>query len=274
MSDVEKDLKAAKIILGYDNEIDGIDMSFYKRIYPWTNEYIENYYNYVDLNEKNSLTITGSGDHAIYACLAGSKLIDSVDINPLAKYYSALKIAMIRTYDIKTLKRKININKIKNLKSPPYINRIDTFQLTNYLTDEELFFWNGLINKKGFFDNNIFRWDGFYFKDCVPYYVKNDELFKRLQANLNICKISYHDMDISDKMIKLPNKYDCVFLSNVLEHLYFDCDRLNAVENCESMLNENGKIITYRLNKSSDEFLGKYGFNVVVGNAVVLSNKK
>ncbi len=136
MSDVEKDLKAAKIILGNDNETDEIDMSFYKRIYPWTNENIEDVINYLDLNKK----IRWSGDHAIYACLAGSKLIDSVDINPLAKYYSALKVAMIRTYNIKTLKRKTNIRKLKNLKSSPFVNRIDTFELTDCLTDEELFF--------------------------------------------------------------------------------------------------------------------------------------
>lgn len=63
------------------------------------------------------------------------------------------------------------------------------------------------------------------------------------------------------------------FLSNVLEHLYSDYDRHNAVENCESMLNDNGKIIAYRLNKLSDEFLKNYGFDVAVGNALVLSKK-
>lgn len=73
------------------------------------------------------------------------------------------------------------------------------------------FFWNGLIDKKGFFDNNIFRWDCFYFKDCIAHYIKDVELFKKLKSNLNTCKISYHDMDISDKMVKLPNKYDYVF---------------------------------------------------------------
>lgn len=53
-----------------------------------------NYYAY--LNKKNTIDVTSSGVYIIYAYLDISKLVDVIDIN-----YFALKIAMIKTYDVK-----------------------------------------------------------------------------------------------------------------------------------------------------------------------------
>ena len=44
-------------------------------------------------------------------------------------------------------------------------------------------------------------------------------------------------MDLSQENIALPNKYDCIYLSNVLETFYQDIDRLNVINNCQNELN-------------------------------------
>lgn len=104
--DVEKDLLIAKYMLNIEsNHIPWcIDNKEYGAVYPWFNERLECYFNYLNQEDKNALAITSSGDHVIYAALAGNKLIDACDINRFAKYYSALKIALLRTYDIKNFK--------------------------------------------------------------------------------------------------------------------------------------------------------------------------
>ena len=72
-------------------------------------------------------------------------------------------------------------------------------------------------------------------------YVRNEQLYQKLQRNLETCEITYYDMDLSQENIALPNKYDCIYLSNVLETFYQDIDRLNVINNCQNELNEDGK---------------------------------
>ena len=65
------------------------------RIYPFANDILNSSVN-IDLTGKKSLVVTSSGDHALHAILAGSTDITSFDINRFCKYYSALKIALIK----------------------------------------------------------------------------------------------------------------------------------------------------------------------------------
>lgn len=150
------------------------------------------------------------------------------------------------------------------------LNCIDIKELSDSLTDEEIYFWSGLIKKKKINDV-FFRYDGFIGTADIPYYITNKELYNKLQENLMNCKIKYYDIDLSKKKIELPNTYDCIYLSNVLEHTYTDGDMSNIINNCKSVLNQDGKIITYRLNNRSNSFLRKYDNAENIGNAKVLS---
>lgn len=273
MEQVEKDLMIAKTVLGLDTSSENFDIDVYGRIYPWSNENIKSYYNYVDLNGKNTLAITASGDHVIYASLAGSKLVDAVDINKLAKYYSALKIAMIRTYDRIQLVKQMKNKGVFQFKKA-FINRIDIEEIESFLTDEEAYFWSGLTKNKTLIDDNIFRWDGFRGNVDLPYYIEDENTYKKLQENLEKCKITYYDMDLSEKNLELPNTYDCVYLSNVLEHVWLDSKQVDTLNNCENALNQNGKIIACRKNGASDLFLAICDNRVDVGRATILTPKK
>ncbi len=269
MEKVEKDLSIAKAMLGIETLKENFDIDVYGAIYPWSNEDIDSYYDYVDLNDKNTFAVTGSGDHIIYACLAGSKLVDGIDINPFAKYYSALKISMMKTYDVKEIKRHLKVKKYRKFKIV-LLNRIDLKELRYSLTDEEIYFWSDLIKKKKINDA-LFRYDGFIGTADMPYYIANEELYNKLQKNLVNCKIEYYDFDLTEKNLELPNMYDCIYLSNVLEHTYTDEDKINVINNCRDALNQDGKIITYRLNNRVNSLLRRYGNNDIIGNANVFS---
>lgn len=256
--DPEKDLDIAqKILKSVYFSVEKIPQ-YYNYIYPWTNENIKNYYNYMDLNEKNSMVITSSGDHPIHASLAGSKIIDCFDINPLSKYYSALKVALLKTYDLKNFNKQFKTQKIKYFKIPiiiPIIKRIDLKELSPYLNDYEYYFWNGLIkNKKIQKSQYLFKYDGIYYNPIYNCAYFEPEIFLKAKKNLNNSTITYHDIDLSEERIILPNNYDCIFLSNVLEHLYSNFDRYNVIDNCLKNLKSNGKIITYSLNGCAKNF--------------------
>ena len=174
------------------------------KLYPWSNEKINKYYNYYNSEYENALCITGSGDHALYATNSGIKKIDCVDINPLFKYYLELKKSLILAYDEddffnhfckigKILTTKISLNDIK-----PYMN------------ENAFVFWNEIINSKIFKKNKrLFREDGFPIKFNMNY--------ENLKRNLVNTQITYHDSDIKDYLLNTSEKYDVIFLSNVIE---------------------------------------------------------
>lgn len=197
------------------------------KLYPWSNEKINKYYKYYNSKDKDVLCITGSGDHALYAINSGAKKIDCVDINPLCKYYLELKKALILAYDEddffnhfckirRILTTKINLNDIK-----PFM-------------DENAFvFWNEIINSRIFKKNKrLFREDG------LP--VKFKMNYENLKLNLSKVPITYYDSDIKDYLLDTSEKYDVIYLSNVLEwqKLYKDYILSQSLKK----LNDNGII--------------------------------
>lgn len=200
MSNLQYDIELAFSILNKKGEC-----SDKFKLYPWSNEHIEKYYDYYSLIDKNALCITGSGDHALYAAANGASKIDCVDINPLAKYYQALKIALILAYDEKTFFKHF-INRKKRLLT----HKIKLDDIKEFMDDDMVVFWNEILSSKSFKKNGrLFRDDGFPNKFKLDY--------EHLKEELKCTKIKYYDSDINDFINENNEKYDAIFLSNVLE---------------------------------------------------------
>ena len=192
---VERDIEAAIKIL-YGNDLFFEDAECYNRIYPWTNEQIEKYYNYYSLSDKKVLCVTSSGDHLLWAVYGGSRKIQCFDKNGLSKYYSALKVASIKAFDEnrfyklfreQSISKKLNINDIKS-----------------FLTEDEALFWSELVSCKKFKNNyRLFRTDGGIITNLPPY--------NHLKSSLLNADIKYIDCDILDLSKLDIDKYDIIF---------------------------------------------------------------
>ena len=184
--------------------------------YLWTNEDMK-LYPKENLKEKNILTITSSGDHALNAILNGGSIIDSFDVNQFSKYVSALKIAMIKKYGYYDFFKRMDwIENMESLNLNSKENIIDSIR--EYLSHDEYLFWstfeylrinnkvnfNDVINVYGSLKNNAYT-------DAFSY--------NKLKRNLKKAKITYYDSDIMDIEKSVNKKYDRVFLSNVLEYV-------------------------------------------------------
>ena len=82
-----------------EKNIDSIDRNRYSQIYILTNENQEVLANPNFTNNKNILTVLGSGDQVLNLLLGNAKTITTFDKNILAKYYFDLKRALILTLD-------------------------------------------------------------------------------------------------------------------------------------------------------------------------------
>lgn len=237
----------------YNKEESITGFSSVGEVYKWTNEFLD-IYPKNDLENKKVLTVTGSGDHALDAIYKGAKEIDSIDINIFAKYVSALKIAMIKSFDFTTFSEKYEAftnQSIYNCYS--IMKTIDNISL--YLSKEELLFWTIFTkqisvqkNENGLFYNDFFIHDIFSLKENNNWFNKVD--YYELKEKLKDVNIKYYDSDITHIKSVFDGKiYDFVYLSNVLDRIKIDSDiRYKLTNDILSILNKNGSIYSYHFN--------------------------
>lgn len=229
--------------------------------YLWTNENMYLYDN-EDLKDKKVLTVTSSGDHALNAILNGAKNIDSFDINLYSKYVSALKIAMIKKYDYNAFYYRVNwIENIGGLNFNAKENMVE--ELKEYLTYDEYMFWETeeylrINNKICFYDivnTNLYR-------NLNKY--NNVYSYKKLRRMLGDVSIIYNDFDIKDISDNINNKYDCIYVSNILEFfLSSDKEYKKVVQSLDGILNKKGKIHGYDFNWNMNaKYIDKYPNNL------------
>ena len=196
------------------------DKPFYW-IYPFTNENINGYYKQINLQNKDILSVTSSGDHLLNAIVYGAKNIDAFDINPLARYFVELKIAAI-----KSLTREEFIDffysnsKLYTPKS--FLNKKTYDKVKKELYGMVRVFWDYIlskynpstINRSRLFTVDFLDTDGLmeaniYMQDCYYNYLKRIVKSKR---------INYHNIDIKD-IEELNKRFDIIILSNILGRL-------------------------------------------------------
>ncbi len=213
------------------------------QIYAWTNEKIKDYYDR-NLEDKKLLCVTASADHALHGVLAGAKEIDCFDINEFCKYYAALKIAMIKRYDLNEFLFLIDRFIIGICK---YIYKVLN-DIESLLTKEEFAFWTNYLSccaENMFFGSKLFIEESCYNTNNA--YTKKNE-FETLKTNLNNCKIVYYDSLAEDLHQKLfDKKYDVIYFSNIISRgSFLDEKRLyEMMFNLSSILNRGGVIYDY-----------------------------
>lgn len=217
--------------------------SKYSSIYPFTNDKLELLFKYLDL-KKRILTVTSSGDHALFAILNGSKLIDCFDVNSLSKYFMELKISAIKALDYKEFMKFYKIKEMTPLKiennpnflirmNPKYLNKILKLMPDYYAYFFELFY--ELIRFK---DTMLDVLINFNFVPSYSGYLKKDKFYAlkdRLQDDISI---NYYDCDIFDLKKHIGNKkYSAFLFSNITS--YFDDEQLEKLFSLLTLLDGN-----------------------------------
>lgn len=252
---VNKDIEEASKLIKY-NPFYYPKFSKYSSIYPFTNENISSYFNLLNINNKDVLTVAGSGDHFLELLMRDCKQIQIFDINILTKYYINLKIAGVRTlnYDefVKFFVIDNNIYDVFNIRSYSKIR--------NNLDEESLIFWDTLYTK---FSGNRIRKSKLFFnfeesynflKTFISYL--NPSNYQILQHKLN----SYEHLNIQQvfnnyDLTELYNSYSCKFdiilLSNIADFIdeIYKRKPINKfkdyiINDLSKLLNNNGIICT------------------------------
>ena len=97
MTDVIKDVEET-FKLNENSRFNG----FYKYspIYPYSNEELSILFSALNLEEKDVLSVAGSGDHVFYSYNNGAKNVDLFDIDVLSKYYYYFRMWVIKYLNV------------------------------------------------------------------------------------------------------------------------------------------------------------------------------
>ena len=201
--------------MGYT--ITDIYKNYFCWLYPFTNENINGYYSQMNFEDKNVLTVIGSGDHILNAFLLGANRIEGFDTNPLAKYYVELKIAAIKSL---TLEEFILFFYNKSIFKIPkyYMNKEMYGKVRKNLNDNFLEFWDYVFNKyspKELYKSFLFT-DDFLSLDALVrsnLYLQGDN-FNQLKQLISNKKVTYHNIGLQD-LGELDKKFDIIILSNI-----------------------------------------------------------
>ncbi len=137
-------------------------------------------------------------------------------------------------------------------------------ELKEYLTYDEYMFWKTeeylrINNKINFYDivnTNLYRNLNRYNNVCS---------YKKLRKMLGDVSISYSNFDIKDISDNVNQKYDEIYVSNILEFfLSSDKEYKEVVRSLDGILNKKGKIHGYDFNRNMNaKYIDKYPNNLV-----------
>ncbi len=223
-------------------------------IYTYTNECLRLYYD-KDLNNKNILSVTSGGDHILHAALAGAPSITGFDINRLCKYYVALKIAMVKKYNLEDFLDKLNKIVLiddytlynSTSKRNDFINNMNNIisEVHKYLDEDVILFWEKVVD----IVKQTMQVEGLFISN---YYKSNNawadkENFSKLKYNLSSCEIKFIDSNVNTVHEKTDEKFDTIYLSNIIGRI---CNKekpriIELLSYLGKILNNNGVIYDY-----------------------------
>lgn len=243
MDSVERDLKYTEDI--FDRKETPWN---YGKIYSSANDSMDYIIPLLDIENKDILTVLGSGDQAFNFYENGATSIELFDINKLALYYYYLRVWIIK-YNNSFYPE---YSKVNNLNE--YLEQMLCFINPSSEKEAQAYkYWISLIYRtKKSIDNNLF-----YRDYCYP----GNEIYdlsnlKKVLPNDPV----FYNYDLTKK-IDPEKQYDIVFLSNIIEWVFdYRWDVETLVDNLSNLVNKDGKIICTKFSLSGASELEKKYF--------------
>lgn len=270
MNKLEFNIMNAKILIHelYRYSVDANIYNMFNHIYPFSTENIKGYYELLDLENKDILTIGASGDHTINLELENVKSSDYFDINPFTKYYYELKIAAIKSLDYNEFLEFFCYEDYpKTFKKNKKAFNLEMYKkIAPYLKDDTKIFWDSLYLEVSGID---IRNSNLFSKDEEPLRVIKkannylDEFnYNNLKNNIKLTP-NFYQSNIVRLDKKLNKQYDIIMLSNIAQYIegLFDKNHLENLKEVilklEDKLKDNGIIIVSYLY----DIYGRYDYN-------------
>lgn len=185
-------------------------------LFRFTNENLSEYYDLFDFNNKDVLTVIGSGDQALSAIYKGAKTTDVFDINIISYY-----LLMLKYYCVKFLSYEDYIsffNPSEKLSEIDLLYKKISSKIDN---DNIKKFWDLIFNNINYF-YFLFLDSGVIInrvKKNVPY-LTSEKSYEKLKEKLPNANINFIGKDLINLTNEIEKKYDYINLSNIIDYIH------------------------------------------------------
>lgn len=233
----------------------------FQRLYPFCNENVSGYLDFLDLEGKSLLTVGSSADQAISAISRGCRDITILDVCPFTEEYFYLKKSAIETIDKDNFERLLFYNDYPRT----FKHNKDPFALENYPkllhhmkkeSESSHKFWLTLTKTHSgeMIRKNLFTEDEENPKVTryLTDYLKSEEAYYETRRKLKGLKPKFITANITHG-IPLNKKFDNIILSNLTTYLSHEQIE-ELLQTLIPHLEDNGRIILgymYRTNEFS-----------------------
>lgn len=240
------------------------DYYSFQKLYPFCNENVSGYLDFLDLEGKSLLTVGSSADQALSAITRGCKDITVLDICPFTEEYFYLKKSAIETLDKKDFERLLFYKDFPRTfrynKSPFALGKHP--KLLAHLESERPDIHNFWMTLSKTYSGEIIRKNFFTQDEEKPIitrrltdYLKSEKTYLKTRKQLTSVTPEFINANITHQ-IPTDKKFDTIILSNLTTYLSYD--EIGALlESLISHLNEGGQIMLgymYRTDEYSPYF--------------------
>ncbi|MCL2570610.1 MAG: BtaA family protein [Firmicutes bacterium] len=233
--------------------IKGMTGQGHSTIYPFTNENLRAYLPFFDLEGKDVLTVTASGDHPLNMILQGAKNVTTFDINKLAYYWFELKKAGVLTLSLDDFKKFFmdEMQKEKYKQVRPALEKdtkeywdeiIDTYPPILPLNSTDLFKKSQVVACRDT-ERNLYLKSNRYL---------DDDGYQKLKQKLPNFQMDFINCHIYDLELNTNQQFDAIFTSNICDYVGGEKYKRFAENNLRRMLRKNGVAqVAHRYNSTS-----------------------
>jgi len=195
----------------------------YSKLYIMTTENINGFLSRYNLNNKNILTVGGSGDQRYNAYLMGANEVDCFDINPITELHLKLKDAAIKNIDFEKFLYFFNIYTNKNNNEFESLDPRIFREFEQDLDEDARDFYNFVLNESIYLrcKDIYIDFDNEYqiLKNMNNYLELNN--YYKLKKILEKKKLSFMTSDVDELPDRLEGKkYDMILLSNISDYIH------------------------------------------------------
>ena len=243
-----------EIANGLDNFSFNERFGRYSPMYMFATENLSGYFPYLDLKDKEVLTVCSSGDHIINSYMFGAKSVDCFDCNMLSGIIAELKIAATRNFSLREYhdfflrygqdgeisEKTLNLDQYKRIEEELSDVCREYFDFAY-----NLFNYSGKELRNSVFFNN--RYDTNELKIMSNPYLWDESNFQEADC----IESRFFLSDISGISNNCDKKYDVIMLSNISDYarMMFEGDSYlekyceNVAVPLSGCLREGGKLV-------------------------------
>lgn len=223
METVKKDIEAAKRLMTYGKEHNGV-FEQYDTSFLFGTENQKEINNIINYKGKDVFTVASSGEQYLGSSYYGAKRVDIYDVNRLTKPIAYLRIGSIIALEYDEF-IKFSFPYIGNDFNYSFWNVEDILKIINILPEDVAYFWANLLPLLD--DRQYGDLIGLGKRICamehvlrgMPFYANEEEYYKLKEILKKKGFPKFFELDISSFSDSLDVTYDIIYLSNIIEGL-------------------------------------------------------